>query len=273
MKLVIGFLTLSAAMLMSTAQAASVENEYICEDAYMEVAFDCAKKAVQTEKSRLNKTYMGIYRTLTAPQKQQLDQEQIAWLKARNDKCNFEHDGPMNNSVVYAMIAADVCVANETQKRSQYFINEFDASKLLTNNVTPFQKVRTASEGYITYYQGETTVSGTIDITDPNDEYTPCGLCFSVDERDASKIPRELGDDRSPWFAFDNSNYNEANKTYELGSLKVRADKCYEPIKATIKIRGYMADRTPTETVDQTTLIDIVAIDKPKMITCPPSQW
>lgn len=151
---------------------------------------------------------MRVYRTLSATQKQQLDQEQITWLKTRNDKCNFEHDGPMNNTVVYATINADICVANETQECSKYFINNFNTHKLSTNSSTPFQKTRTTGGGDITYYKGEATISGTIDVTDPDDEYTPCGLCFNVDQKDASKIPRELDDDRSPWFAFDNSYHN-----------------------------------------------------------------
>ncbi len=272
MRLAIRFLTVIGTMLsVTTVQAAFAENEYVCEDAYMEVAFECGKNAVKVEKKRLNESYMSVYRTLSITQKQQLDKEQIAWLKTRDDKCNFEYDGPMNNTVVYAMIGADVCVANETQERSKYFTNNFDADKLSTNRSTPFQKIRTTGSGDITYYKGEATVSGTFDVTDPDDEYTPCGLCFSVDKEDSGKIPRESGDDSIPWFAFDNSYYN--NQYKGVADLKVRSDKCYEPIKATVKIKNYIADRTPTETVDQTTLVDIISMAKPKLITCPPSQW
>ena len=104
---------------MLSAQAALIENEYTCEDAYMEVAFDCAKNAVDVEKQRLNEIYRRVYRPLNKQQKAQLDKEQLAWLKTRNTKCNFDYDGPMNNSVVYAMIQADICTANESQKRSK----------------------------------------------------------------------------------------------------------------------------------------------------------
>lgn len=218
------------------------------------------------EKKRLNESYMSVYRTLSATQKQQLDQGQITWLKTRNDKCNFEHDGPMNNTVVYAIINADIYVANETQKRSKYFINNFNAHKLSTNSSTPFQKIRTAGGGDITYYKGKATISGTIDVTDPDDEYTPCGLCFSVDRKDARKIPRESGDDRSPWFAFDNSYHN--NEYQGVAGLKLRSDKCYEPINATIKIKNYKGDRAETETVDETTLVKIISMDTPKIKVC-----
>lgn len=131
MKLKTGFLTAlgTAILSLSTlqlAQAAFVENQYNCEDAYMEVAYDCGNDAIVVEKNRLNKIYMSAYRTLNTTQKQQLDKEQRIWLKDRNDKCDFEYDGPMNNSVVYAQISANVCTANETQKRSKVIAKRYN---------------------------------------------------------------------------------------------------------------------------------------------------
>ena len=119
----------SAALLLSTAisaQAAFVENEYICEDIYMEKAYDCANNAIIVEKNRLNKIYNRAYRRLNKVQRQQLDTEQLAWLKTRNDKCYFEHDGPMNNTIVYAQIGANVCTATETQKRSKAIAKRYN---------------------------------------------------------------------------------------------------------------------------------------------------
>ena len=131
MKLKTGFLTAlgTAILSLSTlqlAQAAFVENQYNCEDAYMEVAYDCGNDAIVVEKNRLNKIYMSAYRTLNTTQQQQLDKEQRIWLKDRNDKCDFEYDGPMNNSVVYAQISANVCTANETQKRSKALSKKYN---------------------------------------------------------------------------------------------------------------------------------------------------
>lgn len=112
---------------MLSAQAAFIENEYVCEDAYMEVAYDCGNNAVIVEKNRLNKIYRNIYRTLNHTQKAQLDKEQRAWLKARNDKCAFEYEGPMNNSIVYAQIGANVCTAIESQKRSKVLVKKYNS--------------------------------------------------------------------------------------------------------------------------------------------------
>lgn len=131
MKLKTGFLTAlgTAILSLSTlqlAQAAFVENQYNCEDAYMEVAYDCGNDAIVVEKNRLNKIYMSVYHTLNTTQQQQLDKEQRIWLKDRNDKCDFEYDGPMNNSVVYAQISANVCTANETQKRSKVIAKRYN---------------------------------------------------------------------------------------------------------------------------------------------------
>ncbi|WP_201580958.1 lysozyme inhibitor LprI family protein [Psychrobacter glacincola] len=121
----LGTATLSLATLQ-LAQAAFVKNQYNCEDAYMEVAYDCGNDAIVVEKNRLNKIYMSAYRTLNATQQQQLDKEQRIWLKDRNDKCDFEYEGPMNNSVVYAQISANVCTANETQKRSKVIAKRYN---------------------------------------------------------------------------------------------------------------------------------------------------
>ena len=131
MKLKTGFLTALGTAILSLsalqlAQAAFVENQYNCEDAYMEVAYDCGNDAIVVEKNRLNKIYMSAYRTLNTTQQQQLDKEQRIWLKDRNDKCDFEYEGPMNNSVVYAQISANVCTANETQKRSKALSQKYN---------------------------------------------------------------------------------------------------------------------------------------------------
>ena len=131
MKLKTGFLTALGTAILSLAtfqlaQAAFVESQYNCEDAYMEVAYDCGNDAIVVEKNRLNKIYMSVYRTLNTTQQQQLDKEQRIWLKDRNDKCDFEYDGPMNNSVVYAQISANVCTANETQKRSKVIAKRYN---------------------------------------------------------------------------------------------------------------------------------------------------
>ncbi len=128
MKVIIGFVSLigTTLLLTSPAQAKLLENGYDCEDGYMEVAYDCANNALVVEKNRLNKIYNSAYRTLSSTQKQQLDKEQRAWLKNRNDKCDFEYDGPMNNSVVYAQINANVCTANESQKRSKALAKKYN---------------------------------------------------------------------------------------------------------------------------------------------------
>ena len=120
---VVGVAVLSLSTMLS-AQA-TADNEYVCESLYMEQSYDCAQEAVIVEKNRLNKVYMTAYRTLSSTQKQQLDKEQILWLKARNNKCDFDYDGEMNNTVVYAMIGADVCTANETQKRSKVIAKKY----------------------------------------------------------------------------------------------------------------------------------------------------
>ena len=130
MKGATGFLTVLATVtlsisLMQTAQAAFIDNQYNCEDAYMEVAYDCGNDAIIVEKNRLNKIYKSAYRTLSKAQQQQLDKEQRTWIKSRDDKCDFEYDGPMNNSVVYAQIGANVCSANETQKRSKAIAKKY----------------------------------------------------------------------------------------------------------------------------------------------------
>lgn len=92
----------------------------------MEQAYDCAENAVATEKKRLNKAYMDIYKTLNTSQKQKLDAEQVAWIKKRDAKCiTPESSQPMNNMMVWQEISDLVCVANETKKRTEYYQKRF----------------------------------------------------------------------------------------------------------------------------------------------------
>lgn len=127
MKLLTGvFAVISmSALSLTVAQAAFVENEYNCEMSMGE-AVDCGENAVKVEKKRLNKIYMSAYRTLSAKQKSELDKEQAAWLKNRNKQCEFKQEGSMNNMAVWGMIGADVCTANETQKRSKALAKKYN---------------------------------------------------------------------------------------------------------------------------------------------------
>ena len=114
-----------SALSLTAAQAAFVENEYNCEMSMGE-AIDCGENAVKVEKKRLNKIYMSAYRTLSAKQKAELDKEQVIWLKNRNKQCEFKQEGSMNNMAVWGMIGADVCTANETQKRSKVIAKKYN---------------------------------------------------------------------------------------------------------------------------------------------------
>ena len=127
MKLLSGiFVMISvSALSLTAAQAAFVENEYDCEIS-MQEAVDCGADAVKVEKKRLNKIYMSAYRTLSSKQKSQLDKEQAAWLKNRNKQCEFKQEGSMNNMAVWGMVGADVCTANENQKRSKALAKKYN---------------------------------------------------------------------------------------------------------------------------------------------------
>ena len=114
-----------SALSLTAAQAAFIENEYNCEMSMGE-AVDCGENAVKVEKKRLNKVYMSAYRTLSANQKVELDKEQVVWLKNRNKQCEFKQEGSMNNMAVWGMIGADVCTANETQKRSKVIAKRYN---------------------------------------------------------------------------------------------------------------------------------------------------
>ena len=129
MKKSLGFTTLALALsvfTMQSSQAAFKQNNYVCEELHMEDSFGCADKAVATEKKRLNQTYKKIHNRLSTAQKKQLDNEQLAWLKKRNAKCdNSDDSAPMNNMVVYQMIADNLCTANETQNRTKFLMNKY----------------------------------------------------------------------------------------------------------------------------------------------------
>lgn len=127
MNLMTGFpaMMIMTALSMTGAQAAFIENEYHCEMSMGE-SIDCAENAVKVEKKRLNRIYTKAHRTLSVKQKSQLDKEQAAWLKQRNKKCEFKQEGSMNNMAVWGMVSADICTANETQKRSKALAKKYN---------------------------------------------------------------------------------------------------------------------------------------------------
>ena len=127
MKACTGFfaIIMMSAFTATGAQAAFVENEYDCEMSMGE-SIDCAENAVKVEKKRLNRIYTNVHRTLSVKQKSQLDKEQAAWLKQRNKECEFKQEGSMNNMAVWGMVSADICTANETQKRSKVLAKKYN---------------------------------------------------------------------------------------------------------------------------------------------------
>lgn len=107
----------------------SAQANYNCE-MDMEKAYDCAENAVTTEKKRLNKAYLKIHQTLNTSQKQKLDTEQMAWIKKRDAKCLTPDDSQsMNNMMVWQEISDLVCIANETQKRTDYLQKRFSKKR------------------------------------------------------------------------------------------------------------------------------------------------
>lgn len=245
------------------AQIEFEEHDYNCEQQYLEDSFECSVNAMKTEKQRLNSIYMDIYRNLSSAQKQQMDNKQIAWNNKRDANCGVEENREIiNNQSVWEEIYANMCVAYETQELAKYYANDFSVASLVV--AVDFREVK--RDGTLTYYKGQTVVRGTFNISSPDDDYTPCAICFSVDDVDSYKIPRDLGDTRRAWFAFDNT--KRVNNNYVVSKLTVRNDRCYEPIKATIKIKDYIADTAETETVDKATLIDVISMQQPKEVAC-----
>ena len=243
---------------VQAAQTAFEEHDYDCEKENLEDSYACSIDAIKVEKQRLNNVYMNIYRNLSPTQKQQMDSRQMAWLKNRDAECGIEdNEDAVGTMGVWMEISANMCVANQTQILTQYYVNDFDVQSL--TNAKDFHEIK--REGSLIYYKGETVVKGTFNISAPDDDYTPCVICFTVGDADSHKIPREIGDDRKAWFGFDNSNKVDSK-------LKLRTDKCYQPIKATIKIKDYVADTAETETVDTTNLVNIISMEKPKVVSC-----
>ncbi|WP_230656209.1 lysozyme inhibitor LprI family protein [Psychrobacter sp. I-STPA10] len=164
------------------AQAAFEEHNYDCEKANLKDSYQCSIEAVKTEKQRLNGVYMNIYRNLTATQKQQMDNKQIAWNKKRDENCGVEEDRQIvNNDSVWQEISANTCVAYATQDMTRYYLTDFNVASLA--GAADFKKIKT--DGTVTYYKGETVVKGTFNISAPDDDYSPCAVCFSVSNADS----------------------------------------------------------------------------------------
>jgi|26BtaG_2_1085354.scaffolds.fasta_scaffold12802_2 uncharacterized protein YecT (DUF1311 family) len=129
MKKSLGFTTLALALSiwsMPSAQAAFQENDYDCEIGNLEDSYSCAKNAISTEKKRLNKVYMNVYQKLSASQKKALDDQQIAWIRKRDNECNTTDFSDLpGNMGVWQTISDNLCIARETQNRTKFLMNKY----------------------------------------------------------------------------------------------------------------------------------------------------
>jgi hypothetical protein len=88
-------------------------------------------------------------------------------------------------------------------------------------------------------------------------------VCFVVDERFESRLPRPAGDERRPWFCF--SNVAQAMKAFALSPGR---KGCGMRGPATITVSGYALAKGDGEAVDRARLERVLAKGAPRPIPC-----
>jgi len=127
---------------------------------------------------------------------------------------------------------------------------------------SPLVKLMTADNCRFIYYRGSVIVSGEYKAFSPTTFFLGSQLCFYADEETGYLIPRENGDERNPWFCFNNP--KKAKKMLGIDSEKIFSDEkvAYVYGKATVKISNYVADKMASEVWDAADLEEVISKEK-----------
>lgn len=102
-----------------------------------------------------------------------------------------------------------------------------------------------SDEGYV-YYDGTVTLSGDYTINNPNTSNSGEVVFFTPDDASAHLIPRQKGDERTPFFMFENQ--EEAQAVFKVIDETIFANKSTTCVKgkATVVISNYKTERIMT---------------------------
>lgn len=142
------------------------------------------------------------------------------------------------------------------------------SASLLASAQMPLKTPKKIAPDGLYHYTGTVTVSGTAEFSHPQDDVTPCFLCFKADNASSKLIPRVPSDGRegNAWFTFSNGNFK--GNTYKLLDMSINTKKCYAPMPMTVQISDYRADLAETETIDEAKAIKIIKKGILKEIKC-----
>lgn len=127
---------------------------------------------------------------------------------------------------------------------------------------SPLVKLMTTDDCRFIYYRGSVIVSGEYKAFSPTAVFVGGQLCFYADEETGYLIPRENGDERNPWFCFNNP--EKAKKMLGIDSGKIFSDEkvAYVYGKATVKISNYVVDKKESEVWDTADLDEVISKEK-----------
>ncbi|AVH70441.1 lysozyme inhibitor LprI family protein [Nostoc sp. 'Lobaria pulmonaria (5183) cyanobiont'] len=78
---------------------------------------ECTKLSYQNADKKLNQVYQQLISTLESPRKQKLIAAQLAWIKFRDNNCEFERSKYEGGSIASSIYSG--CLENTTKLRTQ----------------------------------------------------------------------------------------------------------------------------------------------------------
>ena len=124
---------------------------------------------------------------------------------------------------------------------------------------------RVGQSGHLVSYAGTIVLSGTYERRlDPTTRSLQGDqVCFVPDANSKDLVPREEGDNRTPWFCFSNR-----DRAVHLLSLPTQGG-CGHFGTATVAISHYVANRAEATVFDTAKLDRVLTASQPEPLSCP----
>jgi uncharacterized protein YecT (DUF1311 family) len=115
-------LTIGSTLMLFNADSTLAQSRITCANSQSNVEYkECQHRSYAAADKKLNKVYKRVISRLSGVEKQKLISAQLAWIKFRNNNCDFETYGSMKGSGYSGFVSE--CLERMTNSRIQELEN------------------------------------------------------------------------------------------------------------------------------------------------------